>query len=184
VHGGVVQTEHLSHFIAEYGVSISRPGRHIILSWCCPKIADNRHRAKPPENQTNITLSGQNSQLINGFSGAPRRRNGRDAQCPIRGFARRGAPCEPRDGAAYSPDNRPCGPLLGCAGAHPGRWAAYSTLYLLTKRKAIDWTDSAGRVRALGTYEKTTFRADSSRQLGRRSSIGQRPRWTCLPRAI
>jgi hypothetical protein len=49
--------------------------------------------------------------------------NGRDGLRSLRGFARRGAPCEPRDGAAYSPDNRPCGPLSGCAGAHPGRSA-------------------------------------------------------------
>lgn len=54
--------------------------------------------------------------------GAPRPWNGRDARCAIRGFARRGAPCEPRDGAAYSSDNRLCGPLSGCTGAHPGRW--------------------------------------------------------------
>jgi hypothetical protein len=58
----MVQTEHLSHFIEEVGAWLSGRGRHIILSWRCSKIADNRHRAKLPENLTNIALSGQNSQ--------------------------------------------------------------------------------------------------------------------------
>jgi hypothetical protein len=60
VNGVVVQTEHLSHFIEEFGLWISRRVRHMIPPWWCPEIADNRHRAKLPENQSNIALSGQN----------------------------------------------------------------------------------------------------------------------------
>jgi hypothetical protein len=52
------------------------------------------------------------------------------------------------------------------------------------ERKAITWTDSAGQVKNRGTDEKTTFRADSSRQQGRPSGIGKRPCWIRLPRAV
>jgi len=34
-----------------------------------PRIADNRHPAKVPENQFIITLSGQNGKLINALEG-------------------------------------------------------------------------------------------------------------------
>jgi hypothetical protein len=60
VNGVVVQTEHLSHFIEEFGLWISRRARHMIPPWWCPEIADNGHRAKLPESQFNIALSGQN----------------------------------------------------------------------------------------------------------------------------
>jgi hypothetical protein len=66
VHGGVVQTEHLVHVIEEFGLLTSHRGRHTIPPWWWPEIADNRHRAKLPENPTNIALSRQNSMLING----------------------------------------------------------------------------------------------------------------------
>jgi hypothetical protein len=52
--------EHLSHFIEEFGLWVSHRGRHMIPPWWCPGIADNRHRAKLPENQSHIVLSGQN----------------------------------------------------------------------------------------------------------------------------
>jgi hypothetical protein len=58
VHGAVVVTEYLSDFIQEFGLWILRRGGPIILSRCCPKIADNTHRAKLPENHSNIILSG------------------------------------------------------------------------------------------------------------------------------
>jgi len=64
----VVQTEHLSHFIEEFGFLISRRGRHITPPWWWLEIADNRHRAKLPEKPTNIVLSGQNGKLINGWA--------------------------------------------------------------------------------------------------------------------
>jgi len=66
VNGVVVQTEHLSHFIEEFGLLISRRGGHTIPPRWWLEIADNRHRAKLPENPTNIVLSGQNGKLING----------------------------------------------------------------------------------------------------------------------
>ena len=60
VDGVVMQTEHLSHFIEEFGLLIARRGRHTIPLWWWLEIADNRHRAKLPENPTNIALSGNN----------------------------------------------------------------------------------------------------------------------------
>jgi hypothetical protein len=60
VHGVVVQTEHLVHVIEEFGLLISRRGRHIIPPWWWLEIGDNRHRATLPEHQSNIALSRQN----------------------------------------------------------------------------------------------------------------------------
>jgi hypothetical protein len=68
VHGAVVQTEHLSHVIEEVGLLTCRRVRPIRSPSWCPKITDNGHRAKLPENPTNIVLSGQNGQLINGWT--------------------------------------------------------------------------------------------------------------------
>jgi hypothetical protein len=61
-----VQTEHLSHFIEESGLVICRQVTHILPPQWCPEIADNRCRAKLPENSSNIALSGQKGKLING----------------------------------------------------------------------------------------------------------------------
>ena len=44
------------------GLLLSRRVRHTIPLWWCPEIADNRHRAKLPDNQPNIALSEQNGQ--------------------------------------------------------------------------------------------------------------------------
>jgi hypothetical protein len=66
VHGGVVQTEHFSDFIEEFWWLTSGHVRHTRFPSWRPEIADNRHRAKLPENPTIITLSGQKCQLING----------------------------------------------------------------------------------------------------------------------
>ena len=66
VHGAVVQTEHLLHVIEEVGLLTCRRVRPIKSPSWHPAIADNRHRAKLPENPTNIVLSGQKGQLING----------------------------------------------------------------------------------------------------------------------
>jgi hypothetical protein len=66
MQGGAVQTEYLLHVIVACELWLSRCGRPIILSWGYPKIADNRHWAKLPENPVNITLSGHNGMLING----------------------------------------------------------------------------------------------------------------------
>ena len=54
VDGVVVQTEHLSHVIEAFGLLRSRRGRQRIPPWWCPEIADNRHRAKLLETQSNI----------------------------------------------------------------------------------------------------------------------------------
>jgi hypothetical protein len=45
---------------------LSRRGKATILPWC-PEIADNKHRAKPPEDQAKVALSEQNCQFINGY---------------------------------------------------------------------------------------------------------------------
>jgi len=66
MNGVVVPTEHLSHVIEEFGLLTSRRGRHRIPPRWCPESADNRHRAKLPENRPNIALSGQNGKIING----------------------------------------------------------------------------------------------------------------------
>jgi len=56
----------VGYALEKSGVWISRRVRPIIPPWWCPEIADNRHRAKLPENPSNIVLSGQNAKLING----------------------------------------------------------------------------------------------------------------------
>ena len=61
-----MQTEHLSHVIEECGLLISRRGKYILPPWWWLESADNRHRAKLPENPSNIVLSGQNGQIIHG----------------------------------------------------------------------------------------------------------------------
>jgi hypothetical protein len=66
MNGVVVETEHRADCIAEFGWLTSRRVRHIRFPQWRPEIADNRHRAKMPENHTNIVLSGQNGQLSNG----------------------------------------------------------------------------------------------------------------------
>jgi len=76
VHGVVMQTEHLSPLIAECGWWISRRGRHIILSQWYSEIADNRHRAKLLEKQSNMALLEHNSQLINGSASSWRKQAG------------------------------------------------------------------------------------------------------------
>jgi hypothetical protein len=47
--------------LGELGLLISKSVKHTIPPWWCPKIADNKDRAKLPENLTNIALSGQNA---------------------------------------------------------------------------------------------------------------------------
>jgi hypothetical protein len=66
VNGVVVETEHLSDFIEEFWLLTCRRVRHTRSPLWRPEIADNAPGAKLPENLTNITLSGQNGQLING----------------------------------------------------------------------------------------------------------------------
>jgi hypothetical protein len=66
VNGIVVETEHLSDVIEEFWLLISRRRRHILLRGGGGEIADNTHRAKLPENPSNITLSRQNGKLISG----------------------------------------------------------------------------------------------------------------------
>ena len=61
--------------LGELGLLISNRVRHTIPPWWCPEIADNRHRAKLPENQSNIALSGQNGKLINGSAATINVRN-------------------------------------------------------------------------------------------------------------
>ena len=68
MNGVVVETEHLSNFIEEFGWLTSCRVRHIRSPSWRPEIADNRHRAKLPENPSNIALSGQNGLLINGWT--------------------------------------------------------------------------------------------------------------------
>jgi hypothetical protein len=50
MNGVVVQTEHLSHFIKEFGLLTSCRVRHTRFPSWRPEIADNRPRAKLPEN--------------------------------------------------------------------------------------------------------------------------------------
>jgi len=66
VNGVVLKTEHLTDFIEEFRwltscciTPISSPLWH-------PESIDYRHRAKLPENPTNIALSGQKGMLIDG----------------------------------------------------------------------------------------------------------------------
>jgi hypothetical protein len=66
VDGVVVQPEHVPHFIEEFWWLTSCRVRHRRLAPWRPEIADNRHRAKLPENRPNITLSRQIVKLING----------------------------------------------------------------------------------------------------------------------
>jgi hypothetical protein len=66
VNGVVVETEHRSDIIGEFGLWISCRNRPIIPQWWCPEMVDSRHRAKLPENPANIALSGQNGKLISG----------------------------------------------------------------------------------------------------------------------
>jgi len=73
VHGVVVETEHLLDVTEEFGLLTSRRVRHIMSPSWCPEIADNWHGAKLPENPANIALSGQNGQLINGWTDPHRR---------------------------------------------------------------------------------------------------------------
>jgi hypothetical protein len=63
---GVVETERLSDFSEEFGRLTSGRVRHTRFPSWHPEMADNRHRAKLPENQANIALSGQKGQIING----------------------------------------------------------------------------------------------------------------------
>jgi hypothetical protein len=58
VDGVMLQTEHLSHFIEEFWWLTSCHGGHRRFPSWRSETADNRHRAKLPENQSNITLSG------------------------------------------------------------------------------------------------------------------------------
>jgi hypothetical protein len=70
---GVVETERLSDFSEEFGLLTSgrvRPTR--FPSWH-PEMADNRHRAKLPDNQANVALSGQKGKIINGWTDPHRR---------------------------------------------------------------------------------------------------------------
>jgi hypothetical protein len=46
----------MSHCIEEFGLWISRRVGHMIPPWWCPEIADNKHRAKLPENPTNYRI--------------------------------------------------------------------------------------------------------------------------------
>jgi hypothetical protein len=62
VHGVVVQTGHLSRFIEEFWLLLSCRVRHTRFPAWRPEIADNKHRAKLPENRFNIALSGQKGQ--------------------------------------------------------------------------------------------------------------------------
>ena len=66
VNGVVMETEHVSDVIEEFWLLTARRVRHIRASSWRLEIADNRHRAKLPENPANIALSGQNGKLING----------------------------------------------------------------------------------------------------------------------
>jgi hypothetical protein len=44
VNGVVMQTEHLSHFIEEFGVLITGRSRHTMPPWWCPENGDNRQK--------------------------------------------------------------------------------------------------------------------------------------------
>ena len=66
MNGVGVETEHRADFIAEFGLLTSRRVRHRRFPPWRPEIADNWHRAKLPENPTNIILSGQKGTLSNG----------------------------------------------------------------------------------------------------------------------
>jgi hypothetical protein len=67
VNGVVVQTEYLSDLIKEFWLLTFCRIRHIRHLWRWPEILDNRHRANLPENIVNITLSGQNGKIVNGY---------------------------------------------------------------------------------------------------------------------
>jgi hypothetical protein len=66
VNGTVVQTGHLVPVIKEFWWWTSGRVRHTKPPSCCLEIADNRYRAKLPENPVNIVLSAQNGWLIYG----------------------------------------------------------------------------------------------------------------------
>jgi hypothetical protein len=59
--------------VDSYGVVDFSSSQAYNPSVVCPEIADNRHRAKLPENQFNIALSRQNGKLINGCAACARR---------------------------------------------------------------------------------------------------------------
>jgi hypothetical protein len=69
MHGVMVETEHLADVIKAFGWLTCCRIRHIRSPSWHPAILDNGHRAKLPENPSNITLSGQNDQIINGWTG-------------------------------------------------------------------------------------------------------------------
>jgi hypothetical protein len=53
----IAKTEYPAHFIKEFGLRVSRRGRHRILPWRYLKNTGNKHRAILPENPANIILS-------------------------------------------------------------------------------------------------------------------------------
>jgi hypothetical protein len=78
VDGVVVETEYRADFLEEFWWLTSRGVRPISTPSQCPEHVDNGHRAKLPENSSNITLSGQNDKIINGSAAeAEWRRDGR-----------------------------------------------------------------------------------------------------------
>jgi hypothetical protein len=66
--GVVVETEYRTDFLEEFWWLTSHGVRHISTPSPCPEHGDNGHRAKLPENSSNITLSGQNDKIINGWA--------------------------------------------------------------------------------------------------------------------
>jgi len=66
VDGVVVEPEYRTDFLEGFWRLTSRGVRHIRTPSQCPEHVDNGHRAKLPENPSNITLSGQNDKIING----------------------------------------------------------------------------------------------------------------------
>ena len=68
VHGTVVQAAFVPPCLEELGLLTSGRVRHTRLPSWQREMADNSHRAKLPENLSNIRLSGQNGQIINGLA--------------------------------------------------------------------------------------------------------------------
>jgi hypothetical protein len=66
MNGIGVEMGHRADFVKEFRLLIFSDIRHIRPLSSCGDGADNRCRAKRPENPAKMALSGQNNKLING----------------------------------------------------------------------------------------------------------------------